>query len=281
MGNGLACCQERMDTMRDELIKRICADNASMFTGPGTNTYLIGTEDITLVDPGPLQESRLDKVVAQCGDKLKRILVTHTHKDHSPGAAYLQQRYSLPVYGQKVKEDDGLQDKTFNPVKELVHGDLVETDEYVIEVIHTPGHASNHLCFLIKQANCILTGDHIMHGSTVVIAPPDGDMSAYLESLHLLKNYEFDTIGPGHGDFMDQPLQVIDWIVNHRLEREKKVLSKMELHGPGSIKDLLPLVYDDVDQRLFPLAQRSLEAHLLKLEKDHQAKRSKEIWHIT
>ena len=162
-----------------------------------------------------------------------------------------------------------------------MHGDLVETDEYVIEVIHTPGHASNHLCFLIKEANCILTGDHIMNGSTVVIAPPDGDMSAYLESLHLLKNYEFDTIGPGHGDFMDQPLQVIDWIVNHRLEREKKVLSKMELHGPGSIKDLLPLVYDDVDQRLFPLAQRSLEAHLLKLEKDHQAKRSEEIWHIT
>lgn len=272
--------REIMATMNSKLIQRICANNASLFTGPGTNTYLIGKEDITLVDPGPLQENRLDQVVEQCQGKLKRILVTHTHKDHSPGAAYLQKKYSLPVFGLRVKQDDGLQDRTFNPTAELHHGEVIETNEYVIETIHTPGHASNHLCFLIKNERCILTGDHIMNGSTVVIAPPDGDMSDYLDSLELLKEYEFETIGPGHGDFMDHPLQAIDWIVSHRRAREEKVIAKIKLQGPCKIESLLPLVYDDVDPRLFPLAVRSLEAHLLKLVKDHKTKKINNLWQI-
>jgi glyoxylase-like metal-dependent hydrolase (beta-lactamase superfamily II) len=266
------------DTMNDNLIKRICADNASMFTGPGTNSYLIGHKDISLVDPGPLQENRLDKIVADCGSNLKRVLVTHTHKDHSPGAAYLQKKYSLPVFGQRVQNDDGLQDKTFAPTRELFHGDLVETDEYTIETIHTPGHASNHLCFLVKESSCILTGDHIMNGSTVVIAPPDGDMLAYINSLELLKGYVFEKIGPGHGEFMDNPFQVIDWIINHRMQRERKVLEKMKSSGVFKIEELLPLVYDDVDRRLFPLAIRSLEAHLRKLEKEGIVNKDQENW---
>jgi glyoxylase-like metal-dependent hydrolase (beta-lactamase superfamily II) len=170
--------------------------------------------------------------------------------------------------GRLLEKDDSLQDKTFKPDHILEHGDLIKTDEYTIETVHTPGHASNHLCYLIQEEKIMLTGDHIMNGSTVVIAHPDGSMKDYLTSLALLRNYDFNKIGPGHGDFLEDPMAVVDWIINHRLDREKKVISKLRLFSSITSKDLVSSVYDDVDPKLHPIAIWSLEAHLYKLLED-------------
>ena len=173
--------------MSKEFIQRVTAPNGSVFTGSGTNSYLIGLEDITLVDPGPIIDEHIEKLIKLGDGKIKRILVTHTHRDHSPAAKVLGEILNVPLMGRLVKKDDSLQDKTFKPDRFLGHGDLIETEECIIEAIHTPGHASNHLCFLIQDERVMLTGDHIMNGSTVVIAHPDGSMKDYLKSLELLR----------------------------------------------------------------------------------------------
>tara|TARA_B100000029_G_scaffold513303_1_gene612422 strand:- start:6491 stop:7309 length:819 start_codon:yes stop_codon:yes gene_type:complete len=254
-----------------ELIKKIIASNGSVFTGDGTNTYLIGKSDITIVDPGPNIDHHVKTIIKEVGDNAKRILVTHTHRDHSPAAKVLGDSLNIPLYGMLVAKDDSLQDKTFKPNELLKHGDIIKTDEYEINVIHTPGHASNHLCYLIPECSVLLTGDHIMNGSTVVIAPPDGNMQQYLSSLKLLKDYDFDYIGPGHGDFLSNPIEVVNWIINHRMEREKKIIKKLSNKGACNIDKLVKAVYDDVDSNLHPIALWSLQAHLEKLRDEDQA----------
>ena len=272
MEPGLAFYQERMDMKAPKsIIQRITASNGSVFTGPGTNSYLIGTNDITLVDPGPKIDAHLSNLLELGKNKIKRILVTHTHPDHSPGAKVLADKLNIPLMGRLVAKDDSRQDRTFKPDQVLNHGDIIKTDEYTIEVIHTPGHASNHLCYLIAEEETMLTGDHIMNGSTVVIAHPDGSMRQYLDSLKLLKNYKFNRIGPGHGDFLGDPFAVVDWIIAHRLERESKVVEKLQLISPCNSNTLVKEVYDDVDERLHPIALWSLEAHLTKLLEDKVA----------
>jgi len=253
------------------IIQRITASNGSVFTGQGTNSYLIGIDDITLVDPGPKIDAHLSNLLELGKNKIKRILVTHTHPDHSPGAKVLAEKLKIPLMGRLVAKDDSRQDRTFKPDQVLNHGDIIKTDEYTIEVIHTPGHASNHLCYLIAEEETMLTGDHIMNGSTVVIAHPDGSMRQYLDSLTLLKNYKFNRIGPGHGDFLGDPFAVVDWIIAHRLERESKVVEKLQLISPCNSNTLVKEVYDDVDERLHPIALWSLEAHLTKLLEDKVA----------
>jgi len=264
------------------VIQRITATNGSVFTGDGTNSYLIGTEDITLVDPGPKIDAHLSHLLELGKNKIKRILVTHTHPDHSPGAKVLGDKLNVPLMGRLVAQDDSRQDRTFKPDQVLHHGDIIKTDEYTIEVVHTPGHASNHLCYLIAEEETMLTGDHIMNGSTVVIAHPDGSMREYLDSLALLKNYKFNRIGPGHGDFLGDPFAVVDWIIAHRLERESKVVKKLQLFSPCNSKTLVKKVYDDVDKRLHPIALWSLEAHLAKLLEDKVAAFDsiKQVWSL-
>lgn len=268
--------------MHSKLIQKITAPNASMFTGGGTNTYLIGKEEITIVDPGPNIETHINEIANAVGEKATRILVTHTHRDHSPGVRPLKDILNVPSYGLMVEQDDGHQDKTFTPDKVLGHGDVIDCEEYKIEVIHTPGHASNHLCYLVHDASTLITGDHIMNGSTVVIAPPDGNMKQYLSSLKLLKDYPFDYIAPGHGDYLEDPVAVVDWIINHRLQRESKVHECLKKISPCDVNDLVKLVYDDVDPKLHPIALWSLTAHLEKLEEDGIAVLSedKKIWSL-
>ena len=166
-----------------KLIKKITANNGGVFTGNGTNTYLIGSDDITLIDPGPNDAEHIEKILSLGGDKIKRILVTHTHKDHSPAALPISKKLNIPMFGRLVDRDSEWEDETFVPDVVLNHGDTISTNEYSLETIHTPGHASNHLCFYMKDIKCLLTGDHIMDGSTVVIAPPDGNMTEYILSL--------------------------------------------------------------------------------------------------
>jgi len=251
------------------LVRRITAGNASVFTGPGTNTYLVGMDEVTVVDPGPALDSHIEAIVGASGT-IKQIVVTHTHPDHSPGVKLLQEAIDVPAYG-LITETTKDQDKTFHPKKFLLDGDLLEEEEFTLEVIHTPGHASNHLCYLVKEEGLIITGDHIMNGSTVVISPPDGNMKHYIESLEKLKNYDLKSIAPGHGEVMKEPQLVAEWIIKHRLEREEKVADALRKAGKGSSDSLVEAVYNDVDPSLFPIAKWSLQAHLLKLADDGKA----------
>ena len=248
-----------------ELVKKITAPNPGVFTGGGTNTYLVGREDLTLIDPGPNIKEHIDEIIRVGENKIKRILVTHTHTDHSPAALPISKVLDVPMYGRLIDGESSWEDETFIPDVILNDADIIKTDEYTLEVIHTPGHASNHLCFLIKELNCLITGDHIMDGSTVVIGPPDGNMADYLESLNKLFKYKIDCLAPGHGNFMYEPKKVIESIIRHRLSREAKVLRRLEDVGDIDLESLTAIVYDDVSEQLHPIAKFSLEAHLLKL----------------
>ncbi|MFL2722687.1 MAG: MBL fold metallo-hydrolase [Gammaproteobacteria bacterium] len=263
------------------LLKKITAPNGGVFTGKGTNTYLIGKDEITVVDPGPNIPEHIENIINHGNGRIKQILVTHTHTDHSPAALPLSKELEIPMYGRLVDGKSDWEDETFKPHKILNHGDIIESQEYSIEVIHTPGHASNHLCFYLKKQKCLLTGDHIMDGSTVVIAPPDGNMRDYLNSLQLLKQYDIDCFAPGHGNFMDNPNKTIDSITRHRLAREAKVLRNIKNHGSQKIDDLLKHVYSDVNEVLFPIAKMSLLAHLEKLIEDRVVVFENEIYSLS
>tara|TARA_B100000676_G_scaffold223381_1_gene220677 strand:- start:544 stop:1371 length:828 start_codon:yes stop_codon:yes gene_type:complete len=260
------------------LIRRITAGNASVFTGPGTNTYLIGKEEITVLDPGPAMDSHIDAITSAKG-KIKQIVVTHTHPDHSPGVRLLQERMDVPAYGMLTETSKG-QDRSFNPDKILKDGDIFEETEFTLKVVHTPGHASNHLCYILEEEEFIFTGDHIMNGSTVVIGPPDGNMKQYLDSLEKLKQFKLSKIAPGHGEVLDSPHEVAEWIINHRLQREGKVAEALKEATKGNPESLVARVYDDVDSSLFPIAKASLLAHLIKLEEDNIASKEGEdfVW---
>ena len=251
-----------------KLIKKIIAPNPSFFTGDGTNTYLIGRKDITLIDPGPNISKHIDEIIIEGENNIKRILVTHSHKDHSSAARPLADKLNIPLMGMKAKNNYLNNDVTFYPNKELKDGDLMHTNEYSIQVIHTPGHASNHLSFLIKNEDCLIVGDHLMNGSTVVISPPDGDMRDYIISLKKLMNYKIKILAPGHGDYINNPTDNINLIIQHRLNREFKILEKLKDKRSKNIKKLVEDVYDDVSPSLHSIAIMSLEAHLIKLNDD-------------
>ena len=260
------------------LVRRITAGNSSVFTGPGTNTYLVGKEEITVIDPGPAMPEHIENIAKACGDDIKQILVTHTHPDHSPGAKLLHQRTAAPVMGMYALHKQ-TQDKTFNANKVLEDGDEIREIEYTLKVIHTPGHASNHLCYLLEEEKMIFTGDHIMEGSTVVIGPPDGNMKQYIESLEKLKQFDISMIAPGHGNLMKDPKSVVDWIVSHRMFREKKVVDALTEFSKANLDQLVEKVYDDVDERLHGIARASLLAHLNKLIEEDKAVSKGEEFH--
>lgn len=252
-----------------ELVVRLTAPNAGVMTGPGTNTYLVGKDDITVIDPGPLIDSHVEKILQVAGKRLKRVICTHTHPDHSPAGTPVAKAANVPLIGTPI-ENDGYQDLTFKPTSELTHRQVVTTNEYNLDVIHTPGHVGNHYCLLLREENILFAGDHLMTGTTVVIVPPYGDMSEYIQSLEILKNYPVDFIAPAHGGLIPDAIQVLDDTIVHRLKREAKVLKSLTERDRSTVDELIPLVYSDVNPNLFKLAQWSLLAHLLKLQKDNK-----------
>lgn len=264
-----------------ERVRRITADNIGPMTGLGTNTYLIGEEHIAVVDPGPDDPQHVEAILEACGDRLRWVIVTHTHPDHSPAAAALAARTGARVLGNPLPDDDGYQDETFNSQGQFAHNERVGTDEFTLRTIHTPGHVDNHFCFLVEEDGLLLTGDHIMQGSTVVIIPPHGDMHAYIESLRTLLTYPLRALAPGHGTIIDSPVNEIEGLIAHRLGREAKALEVLCAEGRGTLETLLPLVYDDIESRLHVLARHSLLAHLIKLEKDGHAIREGLWWRFT
>jgi len=277
-----SCLCQEMKVMKitelSPLVRRITAGNSSVFTGPGTNTYLVGKEEITVIDPGPAMPEHIENIAKACGDDIKQILVTHTHPDHSPGAKLLHQRTAAPVMGMYALHKQ-TQDKTFKANKVLEDGDEIREIEYTLKAIHTPGHASNHLCYLLEEEKMIFTGDHIMEGSTVVIGPPDGNMKHYIESLEKLKQFDISLIAPGHGNLMKDPKSVVDWIVSHRMFREKKVVDALTEFSKANLDQLVEKVYDDVDERLHGIARASLLAHLNKLIEEDKAVSKGEEFH--
>ena len=261
-------------------VRRLLAPNPSIMTGPGTNTYLFGRNAVAVLDPGPRIEAHLENIRAEASAEIRWILVTHTHPDHSPGARYLAEKTGAELLGMAAP-DGAHQDKSFIPDRHLSDGDALQTDEFRLEAVHTPGHASNHLCYRHAEMNCLFTGDHVIDGSTVVINPPDGDMKEYLDSLRRVKSLQCDSLAPGHGELIEDPDRAIDWIISHRLEREAKVISALTGNPNLTSMELVPHAYVDVDTKLYKWAERSLLAHLTKLADDGTASESHGRWTIS
>jgi len=253
-------------TVLSPLVRRVLCNNPSVFTGPGTNTYLLGTDQIAVIDPGPDDhEEHLDAVAAAGDGRIRWILVTHTHPDHSPGATGLKERTGAQVLG--FDERDG-----FVPDEAIGDGYTLETAAFRLAAIHTPGHASNHLCYRLDQEDLLFSGDHIMSGSTVVIAPPDGDMAAYLKALEELRQWRLEAIAPGHGPWIDDPWAKVDEYVTHRQAREAAITAALQAAGSAKVEDIVAAVYVDVPEALHPIARFSVWAHLRKLADDGLAR---------
>jgi len=255
--------------MTDETLQCITAPNAGVMTGNGTNSYVLG-KGAVLIDPGPADPAHIERLIDAVGKQLKYILVTHTHRDHSPAAKPLAAHTGALVVGQPAPAGSN-QDESFTPDRLPEHDEILELAKLRIRAIHTPGHASNHVCYLDTDSGVLFSGDHINQGTTVVIPPPDGSMRRYIESLELLKSYPVKAIAPGHGTIIQEPLRAIESLIRHRLQREAKTVKRLQdlsASGPVSLEVLLVSVYDDVPAALHPVAQLSLLAHLEKLEAD-------------
>jgi len=252
------------------LVRRIVAPNPGLMTGPGTNTYLVGIDEIVVIDPGPADEGHLDAIAGCGGDRIRWIVCTHTHVDHFPGAAGLKERTGAEVLA--FDSRDGLEID-----RSLADGDGIEATEFVLRALHTPGHASNHLCFVLEQERMLFSGDHIMNGSTVVIRPPDGDMIVYLEQLERLKarRPRLKSIAPGHGHLIEQPLAKIDEYLEHRRAREAQILRTLRSSRTSTIDAIVEQLYTDTPEELQPMAAATVWAHLRKLKQEGQAKGTK------
>jgi glyoxylase-like metal-dependent hydrolase (beta-lactamase superfamily II) len=262
-------------------VRRVIAPNPSIMTGPGTNSYLIGEERVALIDPGPDDDAHLDALRRAGRDRIRWILVTHTHIDHSPLAVRLQAATGAELIGfgpapaQSSVGPTGIDphDATFQPERRMLDGERLDLGDLALEAVYTPGHASNHLCYELTGTGLLFSGDHVMSGSTVVIAPPDGDMAVYMESLEKVRRRPMRRIGPGHGDMLDDPAAVLDGYLRHRRERETQVLTAVRKSGPDGItvEQLVAAIYVDVAAELHKVARYSVWAHLRKLAAEGRA----------
>ncbi len=289
-GHGTSCYDIQVGTpvrLSPRLI-RVTANNGSMMTGPGTNTYLIGggaRNEWAAIDPGPLEDAHVEAIIKAAPGAIRWIFATHTHNDHSPACVPLKARTGAVVHG-RVAAHPQWQDASFAPEVHLRGGERFELPApdgltSTLHAIHTPGHASNHICYLLEEEKLLFTGDHVMQQSTVVINPPDGDMAAYIASLRELSERDLEWLAPGHGFLMARPAQAMQGIVAHRLRREAKVVDAMRALGPVDADTLLARVYDDVQPRLLAMAMRSLTAHLHKLRDDGVAREAAGRWELT
>jgi glyoxylase-like metal-dependent hydrolase (beta-lactamase superfamily II) len=261
-------------------VRRITAPNPGVMTGPGTNSYILGDDELTLIDPGPESDVHLAVLLKAVGKKLRWILCTHTHRDHSPLARAVQQATGAQVLGFGTVPDDGRQDEAFKSDRALRDGDSVDCGVYSLRAVHTPGHASNHLCYLLEGRGVLFTGDHVMQGSTVVISPPDGDMQAYLDSLEKLLTLPIGAFAPGHGHVIASPQDEVRRLIAHRLKREEKIFAALAQTGPATLEQLVQRAYDDVPERIHHVAMRSLHAALIRLERNGRVFREVAQWRV-
>lgn len=259
-------------------VHRILGRNPGAMTGPGTNSYLIGDQTLCLLDPGPRDSEQLASFLAAIGDRrLAYILVTHTHGDHSPGALALQEATGAELVGLPAPIPVG-HDTTFQPTRAWRHGDRIDCNEYTVRLIHTPGHVSNHICYLLEDDQLLFTGDHVLQGTTPVILPPDGDMGDYLDSLRALQSEPLRALAPGHGSVMTDPQGELANLIAHRLRREAKIVAGLGQIGSCTLDALVLNVYDDVAPHLLPWAKKTLLAHLLKLQREGRVHEDADDW---
>jgi glyoxylase-like metal-dependent hydrolase (beta-lactamase superfamily II) len=246
------------------LVRRIVAPNAGPLTGAGSNTYLVGVDEIVVVDPGPDDAGHVDAIVGCGGDRIRWIAVTHSHEDHAGAATSLAAQTGAEVLA-------------FGTIDE---GFELESTEFRLLALHTPGHSSDHLCYLLEEERMLFSGDTVIDGSTVVIAPPDGDMAAYLASLERLssRRLRLRTIAPGHGHLIEDPAARLAGYVSHRLEREAAILAALEA-GAVTIDQLVDQLYADLHARLRPAAAQTVHAHLLKLAAEGRVTGADGTWH--
>lgn len=269
------------------------ANNPGAYTFLGTVTYLVGRGDVAVIDPGPDDAAHVDALMGALdpGERFTHILVTHTHSDHSPAARALKARTDAPTYGfgpqERIEDPDPTQvvfgdpeadpdptkpapqrggDRDFRPDVALRDGDVVEGDGWTLEVVHTPGHASNHHCYGLREEGTLFTGDHIMGWSTSVISPPDGRLGEYLASLEKLLGRPGDgRYLPAHGPEIGDPHTRVRDFIEHRQERSTQILDLLA-GGPTTIAEIVPRLYADVRKQLWPAAAGSVYAHLLHLQ---------------
>ena len=265
------------------LIRRVIAHNPSHFTFYGTGTYIIGHGKVAVVDPGPDLSEHVTAILdglAVAGEEVTHILVTHTHMDHSPACKPLKEATGAPTYGygphgvgkfeQGVKVEAG-GDMEFAPDIRIKHGDIIEGQDWSVECVFTPGHTSNHMCFQLREEKALFSGDHVMGWSTSVISPPDGDMESYMDSLDLLLQRDDEIFWPTHGTCIDAPKPFVAAFIAHRKEREAQILQSLG-QGLHNIEAMVPAMYKDIDDRLYPAAARSVFAAMIYLVKKNKVR---------
>ncbi|GAA4815689.1 MBL fold metallo-hydrolase [Sphingosinicella ginsenosidimutans] len=264
-------------------VRRILAGNPSPFTFEGTETYLVGTAEIAVIDPGPDDPRHVDAILAAVGGgRVSAILCTHTHRDHSPASRALAEATGAPIIGcapLAISDDGPRADAAFDfdyaPDRVLKDGDTLEGEGWRLAAVATPGHTSNHLCFAF--GDILFTGDHVMGWSTTVIAPPDGDMADYMASLDRLLARDDRLYFPAHGPAVEKPRAHVRALITHRRMREKQILERLG-QGIGRIPAMVETMYRAVDPRLHPAAGRSVLAHLIDLERRGLIGREGEEW---
>ncbi|MGJ3647137.1 MBL fold metallo-hydrolase [Sphingomonas sp. GlSt437] len=269
----------------EPLVARVLAPNPSPYTYTGTQTYVVGTTDVAVIDPGPDDAHHIEALLrAIDGRPVRAITCTHTHRDHSPAAAALKAATGAPIIGcaPLVLDDAGPRadasfDRTYAPDMVLADGEQVRGEGWTITAIATPGHTSNHLCYALEESGALFTGDHVMGWSTSVVSPPDGDMRAYMESLARLHDRDDRVYYPAHGEPVEKPRQFVRGLIGHRRQRENQIL-KLLGEGVGHIPDMVARMYVGLDPRLNGAAGRSVLAHLIDLRDRGLATGDRDDW---
>jgi len=272
-----------------EWVQRITANNPSAFTGPGTNTYIIGKERFAVVDPGPNDADHVAAIMKATGGKIDYVLATHAHEDHSPAALPLVETTGAKMIGFRCDAESEHLDKTFAPEKDIQDGEIIDAGDFQLRAIYTPGHLKQHVCYLLEQEKTLFAGDHIMQGATVVIIPPHGGtMWDYLDSLMKLKGKGINWLAPAHGHILSHADQVVQELYDHRMSRERRALEVLTAQKKGTIEELAPMVYPEVEGDLIKGTHFALWSHLQKLVHDGRATKhhekhwimGEEIWEI-
>ncbi|MBC7505468.1 MAG: MBL fold metallo-hydrolase [Sandarakinorhabdus sp.] len=257
---------------RTPLVRRLLAHNPSAFTYTGTGTFVVGNGTVAVIDPGPADPDHIAALISALNNEtVSHIVVTHTHMDHSPAAPALQAATGAAIVGcaPLVLSDDGPRadagfDASYAPDRVLVDGDSISGPDWTLTAVATPGHTSNHLCFALPQEKALFTGDHVMGWSTTVVAPPDGDMAAYMASLRKLLGRDEVIYHPTHGEPVTDVQRFVRGLITHRKQRENQIL-KLLGTGAQTIPAMVAVMYAKVDPRLHPAAGRSMLAHLIDL----------------